>query len=92
MLKKRQTETVSFRLDDLYLMRLEEEASKYGVSIHQQARQILMDTLEDGERKRLMDKVGEVSGSVSKVENAVTELRSDLAEAVEWMVSNLQTK
>ena len=90
MLKKRESFTIGFRLDATRLAKLEEEADQYGVSLHERARQIVMEHLDDTERGKILDKVIEVKESVSEVESEVVKLRSDLAEAVEWMVKNLK--
>lgn len=90
MLKKRESFTIGFRLDATHLATLEDEARHYSVSLHERARQIVIEHLDDAERGKILDKVIEVKESVSGVEGEVAQLRSDLAEAVEWMIKNLK--
>lgn len=92
MLKKRESFTVGFRLDATHLARLEEEANRYGISLHERARQIVMEHLGDTERGKILDKVIEVKESVSEVSEEVIKLRGDLAEAVEWIVKNFKAQ
>lgn len=91
MLKKRESFTIGFRLDTASLAKLEEEAEHYGVSLHERARQIVIEHLGDAERGKILDKVIEIKESVSEVGGDVAQLRSDLAEAVEWIVKNFKT-
>lgn len=64
---KKETSTVSFRLDSHYIGKLQRQAEKHGISIHEQARRMVIDDLDDGERDRLREEVKEVKGTVSNL-------------------------
>jgi hypothetical protein len=90
--KGKQSFTISFRLDGDYLKRLDDEAAKVGLSVHERARQMLIELLDDKDRERLFEKIIDVKESITEVGGEVSRLRGDLAEAVEWMVKNLKAK
>lgn len=95
------TRPVSFRLDEQYLERLKKEAAKYGMSTGDYARRIVIDTLEDTDKRRMEDAMREVKREIG-------DLRTDLAtsvvalligaghvennEAREWVQTNLKIK
>lgn len=91
-MKGKQSFTISFRLDGDYLKRLDDEAAKVGLSVHERARQMLIELLDDKDRERLFEKIIDVKESITEVGGEVSRLRGDLAEAVEWMVKNLKAK
>lgn len=95
------TKPVSFRLDEQYLERLKKEAAKYGMSAGDYARRLVINTLEDSERRKVQDELRDVK-------REITELRGDLAtsvlallvgagqieksEARDWVRENLKTR
>ncbi len=91
-MKRTQRHSISFRFDDQYLKKLDEDASKHGISAHQRARQIVIDVLDDTDRERVIGKVIETKEGISELKEEMKALRSDMAEAVEWIVKKLQTK
>ena len=91
-MKRNQSHNISFRLDDRYLKKLEDEAEKHGLSVHQRARQFLLDVLDDAERERVIGKVIETKEGIAELKEEMKALRTDMAEAVEWIVKKLQTR
>lgn len=74
-----QSFTVSFRLDASYLAELEKRAALHSVSIHEEARRIVLDALNDAER-------GAVREEVSEAKKDIRDLRMRLADAVEALL------
>lgn len=92
---KKETYTVSFRIDSHHLSLLEGEAGKHGISIHEQARRMVIDDLSRQETGELLEKLTAIqkqTARVESVETSIAELRSDLAEAVDWIVKKLERK
>jgi hypothetical protein len=90
---KKESHTVSFRLDPHYLGKLEGEASKHSVSVHEQARRMVIDDLDRRDGEAILERLTEIRTEVQKVsevEKSVADLRADLAEAVDWIVKKLQ--
>lgn len=61
---------VSFRLDDQYARRLQEEAAKYEQSSGEFARRLVLDALEDTERQRLRDALQTLQEEVANLRTA----------------------
>jgi hypothetical protein len=80
--KKRVTYTIGFRLDEYYLSRLERGAAAYGISIHEYARQRLVELLDRQEEARLLEEA-------ERTRAAVESLREDLAITLEAVLLNL---
>lgn len=78
--KAKPTHTVSFRLDEDYLLKLERISAKRGNSIHEQARDMLM-ALLNGDELDLMTTRLEVE-SIHKMLSAHTKGTADLLEAL----------
>ncbi len=76
---KKKSYTVGFRLDDYYLAELEKRAAKDKTSIHEQARRIVIDALNDAER-------GAVKEEVSATRQDVQDLRLALAAGIEALL------
>lgn len=76
---KKQSFTISFRLDAGQLAELEERAARHKVSVHEEARNVLMDTLNDARRDELRD---EISGAREDIKT----LQMKLADAVEALL------
>jgi len=70
------TPTVSFRLPQNLFERLEKEAKCQGRGVHDYARKLITDMLEDAHREKLEDRVRELGAGL------IT-LREDLAVAIE---------
>jgi len=90
---KKESHTVSFRLDSHYLGKLETEASKHGISVHEQARRVVIDGLDRKDAEELLERLSAIRSEAAKiqdVEKAVADLRADLAEALDWIVKKLQ--
>ena len=97
---KDKPKTVGFQLEEGYHRRLEREGKDYKMSAGQYARQLVIDTLDDADRERLEKRM-------VMLETEISELRSDLAVAVEallivagktpkeearkWVLQNLRT-
>ena len=89
---KKETYTISFRLDSHYLSRLEEAAAGNEVSLHEQARRLVVESLNgnDGQSgtEQVLEELArlreEVAGLTS-IRQQVEELRDDITEALEWM-------
>ena len=92
---KKETPIISFRLDSYHFGRLETDAKKYSVSVHEQARRMVIDDLSRQETGELLEKLTAIqkqTARVESVETSIAELRSDLAEAVDWIVKKLERK
>jgi hypothetical protein len=74
--------TVGFRLGQDHLALLEQGAAAYGMSVHEYARRLVVDVLEDTERERVRDEVKRVGTEVQK-------LRRDVATSLETLLLNL---
>jgi hypothetical protein len=72
---KKETHTISFRLDTHYLEALEKEASSSSLSIHEEARRIVIRRLEDTDRHLVLDEV-------KALREVLEHMRSDLAETL----------
>ena len=59
-------QTVGFRLAEHHLQLLEDGADAFGVSVHEYARGLLIETLEDAERERLRQEVVELRDEVGR--------------------------
>lgn len=71
--------TVGFQLEDGYHRRLEKEGEEFKMSTGQYARQLVIEALDDTHRERLEKRM-------VMLETEVTDLRSDLATAVEALL------
>jgi acetylglutamate synthase len=72
---KKETHTISFRLDTHYLLSLEQRATNASLSVHEAARQMVIERLEDAERHRVLEEVLALRTLLEK-------LRNDLAETL----------
>lgn len=96
-----ETKPISFRLDAHYLEHLKREAAQYGMSAGDYARRMVIDTLEDVERKKTQDQMRDLK-------REIVDLRADVAttalallvgagkigkdEAQMWVRENLKTR
>ena len=76
---KQPTFTISFRLDAAQVADLEKRAARHKISIHEEARSIVLDVLNDTERDEIRD---EVSGARDDIKS----LQMKLADAVEALL------
>lgn len=76
---KKETHTISFRLDTHYLEALERNASSSSLSIHEEARRIIIRSLEDTNRHLVLDEIKALRGLLEQ-------LRGDLAETLITML------
>ena len=79
---KTKPKTVGFQLDEEYLERLEKEAAKLQMSAGQYARRLVMDALDDTERKVIKEEISDLNENVE-------DLRECLAVSVEAILANL---
>lgn len=79
---KPKPKTVGFQLDEEYLERLEKVAAKFQMSAGQYARRLVMDALDDTERKVIKEEVSELNENVE-------DLRLCLADSVEAILTTL---
>jgi hypothetical protein len=92
---KKESHTISFRVDAHYLARLETEASKHGASIHEQARRMVIDSLDNKEATIILEQLSQIrneTGVIQDIRKEVSSLRSDMAEAIDWIVTKLSSK
>lgn len=92
---KKETSTVSFRLDPHYISKLQAQAQKHGVSIHEQARRQIVDALDERRGEIILDEIEALKREVAKIgalEKTISDLRTDLAEAVGWIVKKLSSE
>lgn len=90
---KKETYTISYRLDGHYQQRLEALAVRNGISQHEQARRLLVESLNgaNGQEQVLEQVAGlraEVA-SLTSIRQQVDELRDDITEALEWMTKKI---
>ena len=76
---KTKPKTVGFQLDEEYLERLEKEAAKFQMSAGQYARRLVLDALDDTERKVIREEISELNENVE-------DLRLCLGDAVEALL------
>lgn len=79
---KTKPKTVGFQLDEEYLKRLEDEAGKLQMSAGQYARRLVMDALDDTERKVIKEEISDLNENVE-------DLRLCLADSVEAILTTL---
>ncbi len=72
---------ISFRVDNATLAHLEKGAARYGISVHEYARQRLLELLERADETRLL---GEAQATRQSVEG----LRGDVATTLEVILLN----
>ncbi len=78
---KKETYTIAYRVDGAALLWLKEQAASYGMSVHEYARQQLLDTIADAATE-------EMRGEIKEVRDTVKDLREDLAVTLEVVLSN----
>jgi hypothetical protein len=81
MPRKKESFTISYRVDSATLMQLEKGASPYGISVHEYARQQLMEKLEGRGEARILAETEATRGSVE-------DLRNDVATTLEVILLN----
>ena len=95
------TKPISFRLNENYLEHLKREAAKYGMSAGDYARRMVIDTLEDGERKKTQDQMRELKREIAELRDDVATTALALLvgagkvgkdEAQIWVRENLKTR
>jgi Ribbon-helix-helix protein, copG family len=79
--KRSPAHTVSFRLDDEYLAKIESVAGKRGNSLHEQAREMLM-ALLDGDEAELMAMRLQIEG----LNHKFTDFAAGIADTMEAML------
>ena len=72
---------LSFRVDGATLAQLEKGAARYGISVHEYARQRLLELLERADETRLL-------GEAQATRQSVEQLRGDVATALEVILLN----
>jgi hypothetical protein len=95
MANKKESYTISFRVDAHRLAQLEKESIKHGISIHERARRILIDALDDKATEEILDQLSQIKEETRKIAEArkeIASLRSDMAEAMDWIVTKLSSK
>jgi len=83
---KRETFTIGFRVDAYTLAQLEKGAAGYGISVHEYARQRLLELLEKQEEARLLDAV---TGTQREVRAMREQARAYIKEATVLLLANL---
>ena len=80
--RKKETFTISFRVDGFHLSRLEKGATRLGMSVHEYARLRLSELLERQDEARLLDET-------ARLRRGVEGLREDVAATLEAILLNL---
>lgn len=80
--KKRETFTIGFRVDGSRLSALESGASEVSLSVHEYARLILFQKLDQQNEQRIREEV-------EQVHDALQALRAELIEAVSLLLMNI---
>src|SRR5262245_9976279 len=92
------TEPVAFRLPKRYRDKLAKEGAPYGLSLHEYARRIVMEVLDDEKHMRLLTEFIEVREALARLDGnlkvGVVALLADagkaeVGEAKEWAKRNL---
>ena len=79
--RKKETFTISFRVDANHLKLLEKGASSYGLSVHEYARMRLLEALDRQDETRILE---EATG----IKRSVEGLRDDVAATLEVILMN----
>lgn len=79
---KKESFTIAYRVDGATLSWLEEKAVPYGLSVHEYARQRLIETIEDTATE-------DIRGDITDVKHNLSELREDLAVTLEIVLANI---
>lgn len=77
--KKEPTFTVSYRLSALYLAKLEALAERHNISVHEQARILLLDTLDNKSEE-------EIKTDIKRTREEVKDLKLSVAVAFEALL------
>lgn len=80
--RKKETFTVSYRVDSHHLSQLEKGAARYGISVHEYARQRLTELLDRQDEVRLLDEA-------ATTRQQVQGLRDDVAATLEVILLNM---
>jgi hypothetical protein len=83
---KRETFTIGFRVDAYTLAQLEKGAAAYGLSVHEYARQRLLELLERQDEARTLDAVAEMRQEIRALRE---EMRACLLETNTLVLMNL---
>lgn len=83
--RRKETFTISFRVDAHHLGQLEKGAASYGISVHEYARQRLVELLERQDETRLLE-------DAAATRRSVEGLRNDVAATLEVILLNTVTK
>ena len=79
MPKKESSYTIGFRVDASYLSKLERLAQQKGISIHEQARRLLLDALDNESQEEIKD-------GVKRTREEIEDLRLSVATAFEALL------
>ena len=71
MPRKKESFTISYRVDSAILTQLEKGAAPYGISVHEYARQQLLEKLENKGEARILGEIKATRGSVDDLQNAI---------------------
>lgn len=82
---KKPSFTVGFRLDGEQLLKLEEKAAEYDISLHAYARRLVVEALREMERERISDAVREVR---EELHGEMETLRDDLTTVISTILLN----
>lgn len=80
--KKRDTFTVSFRIDELRIKELERLAGEFGVSVHEYARILVCQALDSAGEAQVLEELDGVRGDVRA-------LRDELLSGVALLLTNM---
>lgn len=80
--KKRDTFTVSFRLDELRVKELEKSAGEFGLSVHEYARVLVCQALDSAGEAQVLEELDGVRGDVRA-------LRDELLNGVTLLLTNM---
>jgi hypothetical protein len=93
---KKETYTISYRLDAHYQQQLEALAVRNGVSQHEQARRLLVESINGANNQEQV--IEQIAGlrqevaSLASIRQQVDELRDDITEALEWMSKKIAAR
>lgn len=88
--KSEKTYTVGYRITGKHLSSLEKRAARSGkVSIHEEARRILIERLENTEYDRVVEQGTRLQGDLESLSDELQGFRDDVKQALSWIVRRL---
>lgn len=89
-MRRQKSYTVGYRINAKHLSLLEKRAERSGnVSVHEEARRILIERLEDTSLDALAQNLDHLHERMGGISDEVQSLRDDVKQALAWIVRRL---